>query len=63
MLAPTIDDLIPKHPGGRPSREELGIWAIEHTECVRCGESKRRHKAKGFCIRCYNALAKQKERA
>lgn len=63
MLAPTLEDLRPRHPGGRPTREEMGYWAIEHKKCIRCGTTKRRHKAHGLCLRCYMTMAKRKERA
>ena len=66
MLAPTLDDLRalrPRHPGGRPTREQMGYWAIEHERCTRCGTTERRHKAHGLCLRCYMTMAKRKERA
>lgn len=63
-LAPTLEDLRPaRHPGGRPTREQMGYWAIEHKECTRCGTTERRHKAHGLCLRCYMTMAKRKARA
>ncbi len=28
-------------------------WSIRHKKCVKCGSSKRKHRAHGFCRKCY----------
>jgi len=30
------------------------MWSRKYDNCVQCGKDTRRHKAKGFCRRCYN---------
>jgi hypothetical protein len=34
-------------------------WARKHDRCQRCHTTKRRHQARGFCARCYDALCRE----
>lgn len=46
--------------GKKQSRN--GRWAINYSECVRCGRTSSRHSTRGMCINCAKLLDLRKER-
>lgn len=31
-----------------------GRWSLAHTECIECGQTNRKHNARGLCVGCYD---------
>ena len=36
-----------------PKRTTNGQWSISHSQCIKCKETRRMHRGKGLCGRCY----------
>jgi len=44
-----------KQIGGR-SNKLIDKWSHKHNECIECKSTVKRHRARGYCTRCYSRL-------
>ena len=47
----TISNKDPKN--SKPAKKRC-VWAIKHSQCIKCGSSLRKHIARGLCKSCYD---------
>lgn len=34
--------------------KRTGRWSLAHTQCIECGQTNRKHNARGLCVGCYD---------